>query len=65
MYKYDNIHNKDRYDELKIFCNSEKVNEEYMRTLLFKETHKLFANIITAIKAGILILINVIGARHQ
>ena len=65
MYKYDYIHNEDKYDSLKVFCRSENVNEDYMRSLLLKEKYKFFINKISALKTMVLILINVPGARHR
>ena len=65
MYKYDYIQNKDKYDSLKLFCRSENLNEEYMRSLLLKEKHKFFINKIAALKAMVLIPINALGTMHQ
>jgi hypothetical protein len=40
---------------LKVFCQSEKVNEEYMRVLLFEEKSKFLINKIAALKAMALV----------
>lgn len=50
MYKYYCEYNKNIYDGIKEFCQCERVNEEYMRTLLEEEKLKIFNNIIVALK---------------
>ena len=55
MYKYDYNYNKDMNYNLKVFCQSEKVNEEYMRLLLFEEKSKFLINKIAALKAMALV----------